>query len=203
MLKFYYLNTDCIDESSANNLSTFRLNKSNNFVFDKDKKLSLGAAILLKQGLSELYNLNEEELEYGFNEYGKPYIKNHLDIHFNISHSFKMSIVVFSSNNVGCDIEAIRKYDESVVNRCYSIKEKEYVLNSKDRDLAFTKIWIHKESFFKCLGIGLNKSMNEISIIIDDSNNSISVIQNINSNKYVFEERKIDDYLISICYQKD
>ena len=201
MLKLYYLQTDLIDEKKGENLSKYRINKVNNFIFEKDKKLSLGAGILLDQGLNQIYNLTESEVEIVFNEYGKPYIKNHPQIHFNISHTSKMSICVFSSSVVGCDIETIREYNQEVVNRCFSDLEKEYILKARNKNVAFTRIWIHKEAFFKCIGTGLNKKMNQVSIIIKD--NSISIDQNIYKGEYIFQERKINNYLISICYKKD
>ena len=42
--------------------------------------------------------------------------------------------------------------------------------------------------------------MKNISIIID--NNVVSVNQDLDNNEYIFEERRINDYLISICYLK-
>lgn len=201
MLRLYYLDVNIIDDKKSEDLSKYRLDKVNNFKFEKDKKLSLAAGILLDQGLNQIYNLKEKDMEIGLSEYGKPYIKNYPDIHFNISHTSKMSICVFSSSIVGCDIETIREYDQLLVNRCFSSIEKEYIKKSKNKNKAFTRIWLHKEAFLKCIGIGLNKKMNQISIII--KNNNISVDQNIYKGDFIIQERKIKDYLVSICYKKE
>jgi 4'-phosphopantetheinyl transferase len=200
MIKLYYLEVDLLDKEKINNLSKYRLDKASKFIFDKDKKLSLGAGLLLNQGLNDLYNLKENEVEIKLTKYGKPYIYNHSEINFNISHTSKMSICVFSSSNVGCDIEQIRELDQGIINKCYSPKEKEYIEKCKNKDKAFTRIWIHKEAFLKCLGLGLNDQMNQFTINIDSNN--ITINQNITNKEYIFEERKINNYLISICYEK-
>ena len=200
MIKLYYLETDLIDKYNIDELSEYRLNKANRYKSNKDRNLSLAAGLVLNMGLKEFYNLKENEIDIGLSEYGKPYVINHPEINFNIAHSNSMSICVFSSTRVGCDIEQVRKFNVDVMNRCYSNKEIEYINKADNKDLAFTRIWLHKEAFLKNLGIGLNDNMKNISIIIDTD--CISVKQDLDNNEYVFEERRINDYLISICYLK-
>ena len=200
MTKLYYLGTDLIDKYNIDELSKYRLNKANRYKSNKDRNLSLAAGLVFNMGLKKLYNLKEKEIDIGLLEYGKPYVINHPEINFNIAHSGSMSICVFSSNRVGCDIEQVRRFNIDVMNRCYSDKEIEFINKADDKDLAFTRIWLHKEAFLKNLGIGLNDNMKNISIIID--NNVISVKQDLDNNEYIFEERRINDYLISICCLK-
>jgi 4'-phosphopantetheinyl transferase len=200
MIKLYYLETDLIDKYNIDKLSKYRLNKANRYKSNKDRNLSLAAGLVFNMGLKKLYNLKENEIDIGLLEYGKPYVINHPEINFNISHSNSMSICVFCSTRVGCDIEQVRKFNVDVMNRCYSNKEIEYINKADDKDLGFTRIWLHKEAFLKNLGIGLNDNMKNISIIIDTD--CISVKQDLDNNEYVFEERRINDYLISICYLK-
>ena len=200
MIKLYYLETDLIDKYNIDELSEYRLNKANRYKSNKDRNLSLAAGLVFNEGLKELYNLKEKEIDISLLEYGKPYVVNHPEINFNIAHSNSMSICVFSSTRVGCDIEQVRKFNVDVMNRCYSNKEIEYINKADNKDLAFTRIWLHKEAFLKNLGIGLNDNMKNISIIIDTD--CISVKQDLDNNEYIFEERRINDYLISICYLK-
>jgi 4'-phosphopantetheinyl transferase len=200
MIKLYYLETDLIDKYNIDELSEYRLNKANRYKSNKDRNLSLAAGLVLNMGLKEFYNLKENEIDIGLSEYGKPYVVNHPEINFNIAHSNSMSICVFSSTRVGCDIEQVRKFNVDVMNRCYSNKEIEYINKADNKDLAFTRIWLHKEAFLKNIGTGLNDNMKNISIIIDTD--CISVKQDLDNNEYIFEERRINDYLISICYLK-
>ena len=200
MIKLYYLKTDLIDKYNIDELSKYRLDKANRYKSNKDRNLSLAAGLVFNMGLKELYNLKEKEIDIGLLEYGKPYVINHPEINFNIAHSNSMSICVFSSTRVGCDIEKVRKFNIDVINRCYSDKEIEFINKADNKDLAFTRIWLHKEAFLKNLGIGLNDNMKDISIIID--NDVISAKQDLDNNEYIFEERRINDYLISICCLK-
>ena len=200
MIKLYYLKTDFIDKYNIDELSKYRKDKANRYKSNKDRNLSLAAGLVFNMGLKELYDLKENEIDIGLLEYGKPYVINHQEINFNIAHSNSMSICVFSSTRVGCDIEKVRKFNIDVINRCYSDKEIEFINKADNKDLAFTRIWLHKEAFLKNLGIGLNDNMKNISIIID--NDVISVKQDLDNNEYIFEERRINDYLISICYLK-
>ena len=200
MIKLYYLETDLIDKYNIDELSKYRLDKANRYKSNKDRNLSLAAGLVFNMGLKKLYNLKEKEIDIGLLEFGKPYVIDYPEINFNIAHSGSMSICVFSSTRVGCDIEKVRKLNIDVMNRCYSDREIKYINKADNKDLAFTRIWLHKEAFLKDLGIGLNDNMKNISIIIDTD--CISVKQDLDNNEYVFEERRINDYLISICYLK-
>lgn len=199
MYKLYYSSIDSLNDYDINELSSYRLNKINEYKNIKDKKLSLLAGLLFSKGLKELYNLDIKDIELEFNEFNKPFIKNYPSIHFNISHSNSLVVLVFSSFNIGIDVEYIHSLNNKIINKYYSLKEKEYIFNSINKDKEYTRIWTLKESFFKCLGIGINDKMNEVSFIIN--NNLINIEQNINTNKYLIEIKEIDNYLISIIYE--
>ncbi len=200
MAKLYIVDVDSLNEDSINLLSNYRINKMNTYIFDKDKKVCIGAGIALNNGLKE-YNLKEKDIEYEFSKYGKPYIKNNKEIYFNISHSNELAICAISNKEVGCDIEKITKYNEKVVKKCFSLKEIDYINNSLNKDEAFTRIWTYKESFLKTIGIGINDKMNEFSIV--PKNKDIIIEQNINNKKYKLVEFRKEDYIISICEEID
>lgn len=200
MAKLYIVDVNSLNEDSINLLSDYRISKMNNYVFNKDKKMCIGAGIALNNGLKE-YNLKEKDIEYEFSKYGKPYIKNNKEIYFNISHSSKLAICAISNKEVGCDIEKITKYNEKVVKRCFSLKEIEYINNSLNKDEAFTKIRTYKESFLKTIGIGINDKMNEFSTV--PKNKDIIIEQNINNKKYKLKEYRKEDYIISVCEEVD
>lgn len=196
MIEFLHLNVNEIKESQISNLPSYRIEKANRYLFEKDKKLSLAAGILLEEGFNHL-SLNSKEREVGYLEHGKPYLINRPDIHFNLSHSGDIAIAVFSKKEIGCDIEKIKNYNESIVNRCFSSEEKDFILHSENKDEAFCRIWVMKESFLKATGLGIALKMNSISFLIDKDN--VTIKQNIDSRHWKIIEKRIDDYLISIC----
>ena len=70
------------------------------------KECAIGYVELLR-GLRERFDINEMPA-FAYNEHGKPYLKEHPDIHFSISHC-KEAVGCFVSNRpCGLDIERIR-----------------------------------------------------------------------------------------------
>lgn len=200
MYKIYTLNTDTLSLDKIEEISIERRKKLDSFFFEKDKKLSLGASILLDKMLRE-YNLREKDMIYSYNKYGKPYFKNHPEIKFNLSHCENMCMLVSSTKDIGCDIEKIRNYDVDIVKRCFSKDEEETINNSLDKNYLFTLIWTCKEAFLKNIGTGLSDDIQKISInILEDK---ISVKQFISNKNYVFTTSRIDDYLLTICEEEN
>lgn len=62
---------------------------------------------ILRQALSFYTNTPHKEISYGFNSFGKPFLKgNHSNLQFNMSHSGEYAIYAFALNcEVGVDIE--------------------------------------------------------------------------------------------------
>ena len=105
MIKLAYVNVDDLDiYKSYNSLSDVRKSKVDSFRFMKDKKLSAGAFLLLKKLLFDEGILNPV---FKVGKYGKAYISNCSDIHFNLSHSNKIVACTISDREVGVDVEYI------------------------------------------------------------------------------------------------
>lgn len=168
----------------------------NNYNFDKyndRKKQHYLARILLKDILNNKYNMYYQDDLIKYNEFGKPYLD---DINFNISHSYDYVIVAVSQNNVGIDIEKIRKVKLSIMNIFCTDNEKQYIFNSKNKYLAFWKIYTLKEAYFKMLGTDLS-NMKKVEFNICDDN--VVCINNPNLKIYISTE--INDYIFSIIYE--
>ena len=128
------------------------------FRFGKDRRLSIGAALLLDRGLAA-YGLKERDMIYGYGADGKPFFINAPDIHFSISHSGHKVAVAFSDSEVGCDIEMIGDFDLTVAQMFFSRIEYEALLSIEEyleRRHAFFRCWTLKESYMKAIGKGLN-----------------------------------------------
>ena len=87
--KLYIMNVDILSDEKIfqyyyEKLSDFRKEKIDAFRFEKDKKLSLGAGILLNNALSN-EGLSDNNVYLDKNK--KPFIFGRNDIFFNISHS--------------------------------------------------------------------------------------------------------------------
>ena len=183
-------------------LSDERRKKIDSYLFGRDRRLSLGAGILLDKGLSA-YGLSEGEVSISSGKNGKPRLSRYPHIHFNLSHSGKMALAVFSSVDVGGDIEKVQKADLALAEEFFTKGEYDYIIGQKTknkRDEAFYRIWMLKESFVKAVGSGLMLPFNsfEIKIMTDGQ---IDLIQNVDRRKYYFKEYRFEDYCGAVCFQ--
>ena len=127
---------------------------------DIDRYLCAKSFMLLQEGLMRDYGV-AGEIRFSFNRYGKPFLADHPEIHFNLSHCRKGVACAIADSQVGIDIEEIL-YDDAVAR--YILSEEEYreVTTSNNKAESFTKKWTEKESYLKMLGCGLLDNMKEL-----------------------------------------
>lgn len=160
--------------------------------FDKDKRLSLGAGVLLRDALKE-FGITEYEVVY--TEKGKPFIPDLEDkVKFSLSHSSEMVMCVLSFDengnapSVGCDIEEIKPIDLKIPERFFTEEDYKEILSSDDKDSAFYRLWTLKESFLKLKGEGLSFGLNSV--------------RTVSSKEYEFVEiDEIDGYKAAYCVE--
>lgn len=118
-------------------------------------KLVFGRFACLKSYLmlSELTGLTE--FGFTYNEYGKPSIAGHPEIHFSISHCQHAIAVAVSDSPVGIDVESFRKADDALLHRTMNEDEIRMVEASDCRERAFIELWTRKEAVFKLMGTGI------------------------------------------------
>lgn len=176
-----YTNNNFIE--MFNTLNTKEQEKINKLINIQDKKLSILSKYLLKNILSQKYNLDYNNIYY--NEFNKPLING---IHFNISHSNDYIAICFSKNKIGIDIEKIRKIDLNIINYFCTTEEKKYILNSNDKYKSILEIFCLKEAYFKMKGTNLSdiKKINfNIKNKISSSDNNINIKINYDIPNYI------------------
>ncbi|MCM1328978.1 MAG: 4'-phosphopantetheinyl transferase superfamily protein [Ruminococcus sp.] len=189
---------ECFRENYGK-LSEYRREKVNSCRFLKDKKLSLAAGMLLDSGLSQ-YGLREKDIKISLSEYGKPYLADYPDIHFNLSHSGEIALAVFAAAETGCDIEKIQPFHNGTAERFFSPSEREFIVSSEDSDRAFCRIWTLRESFSKAVGSGLSLPHNCFEIVINGG--TIGVRQSLDSFEYAFCELDCAGYCGAVCFRR-
>ena len=103
-----------------------------------------------------------DDLEMGYNEHGKPFLKNHPDIHFNLSHCKNGIAVVVDFSPVGIDIESFRKDNISLVRKTMNPAEAEWIHSSSDPVETFTQFWTKKEAVVKLRGTGITDDLHHV-----------------------------------------
>ncbi len=142
-------------------LNTKRQKSFERYMQYKDKLRCLIGGLLLYYAFGH----NKQALH---NAYGKPYFEN--DICFNLSHSGDFVALALSTNNIGIDVEIVKKFNMDVAKKCFTIKEVKW-LKEQSTPQAFFKIWTAKESIMKAIGCGfsLNPASFEVLPIVNGS----------------------------------
>ncbi len=142
-------------------ISEQRREQALKFKNELGQRLCVAAYLLLKQGLREEYGIIDNPI-FGYGDYGKPFIVDHPDIFFNMSHCREAAICVLSDSPVGVDIETIRSFKESLVNYTMNESECNQIENADHPEVEFIRLWTMKESLMKLTGKGISNNMKDI-----------------------------------------
>ena len=170
---------------NANNLSTDlslydnidknrleKIKKSSNNLFKKEQ---LGSNLLLNDILENYFFMDTTKVEYIYNEYGKPYIKDS-NLYFSLSHSNGVIALAVSKEEIGLDIELIKDVKDNLALKV--MNEAEYNiykgLSKNDKISYFYEVWTSKEAYVKKLGSALTLNPSNINIDSD------VILKNIN-----------------------
>ena len=157
-----------------------RIQKISRYVFDRDKRLSLGVGLLLRHMLLEE---GITDLSVDTDENGKLYLTNNDKLFFNLSHDGDIASCVLSDGPVGVDVCADRKFDKGIADLAFSGEENKYIEQSDNKDEAFTEIWAEKESYLKMAGTGLLRDPKSVTVM----------------NMDCFSKIRIPGYQIVVC----
>lgn len=101
--------------------------------------------------------LSKQHIVYG--PYGKPYLRDYPNVHFNISHSGIYVACAVADRPVGIDIQMISEYRPDVADRVCSKAELAEIAVSDNPAAEFTKLWTRKEAYAKWAGEGIGRVM--------------------------------------------
>ncbi|MDA3957569.1 4'-phosphopantetheinyl transferase superfamily protein [Oceanispirochaeta sp.] len=164
-VRISFLNSDeVIDDSDIYFLEQFlsqeRLERNLKFRKEEDRKRSILAESLVLFCLMKDYGISPDRICFGRDVYGKPFLRSHRTIHFNLSHSGNWVACILGTGPVGIDIEQCRQdIDPISTGQIFSAREKEILqaLNTEDRLERFYQLWTLKESYTKALGAGIGR----------------------------------------------
>ena len=168
-----------------------RQKKIDAFRFDRDKRLSLGAGVLLGSVAAQTGAGN---VLAGEND--KPYFEDN-SVQFNLSHSGHYAVCAVSDKPVGVDIEMVRDFREPLVRHVFDSGEQAFAQGSDER---FTQLWTIKESVMKFFGQGVALSPKKISISFAPG--VIVSTQGHDSEMLRFCVFAGQDFALTVCSQK-
>lgn len=164
---------------------------------------------LLSHGLQELYQIDIplEELHNHLdqNVYGKPFLKKHPEIIFNISHCDGLAACVFSDRPIGIDMERIGTFNTSIIRKLLTENEKTFLSQYKETpdkyQEFFYRFWTLKESRIKQAGMGFSMPLQSFSFTFDTDKNPMKI--NCSEKNLYFHQEFIEpDCLLAVCSNK-
>ena len=102
------------------------------------------------------------DLEFDFNEHGKPFLKHHPDIHFNLSHCKNGIAVAVDNDPIGIDIESFRNIDDALIRKTMNDSEIAIINASDDAVETFITYWTKKEAVLKLRGTGISTDLDQV-----------------------------------------
>lgn len=181
-------------------------NKLSKYKHKEDMIRALSADVLIRSIVCRKFKINNAELFYEYNIYGKPRINLDNNFCFNVSHSGNWVVAAVDDQQIGIDIEEVKSTEyEDISQEFFTKGEYMWLLsqNNAERNEAFYKLWTVKESYVKMVGKGLTIPLN--SFCIDFDLGDIICIKDVINSKIQATSKiiKFDkNYVLSICSSK-
>jgi 4'-phosphopantetheinyl transferase len=124
---------------------------------EKDRTQFIVARAALRQILGRELQHAPASLRFAAHEHGKPYLPEHGDLQFNVSHSYGLCLIAVAGHvPVGVDLERVAGLEglETLAREVLSPAEIEALRSSSDPLRLFYSCWTRKEAYVKALGGG-------------------------------------------------
>ena len=148
-------------EAALAEISGQRREQALKFRHEQGRRLCVAAYLLLKEGLRQEYGIDENPL-LDYDPQGKPFLADHQDIFFNLSHCRGAAICAIGNSPVGIDIECIREYRPGLAAYTMNELELEHIGRADRPDVEFIRLWTMKESLLKLTGEGIRSSLKDV-----------------------------------------
>lgn len=161
-----------MNPAQLNNAKLFlnkeELSRVRRFYFDKHRNHYIAAHGQMRKILCYYLNVKNEDLNFSFNEFGKPFLENGA-LYFNISHSNNLALLAINLKfELGVDIEwKKRKVNHlQIGERFFSAKEFSDLksLPPEHQRQGFFNCWTRKEAYIKARGKGLGIPLKEFEV---------------------------------------
>ncbi|MBY0084104.1 4'-phosphopantetheinyl transferase superfamily protein [Brevibacillus brevis] len=206
MIDIYALKCPAVMEKESFNrflqaLPEEKRERVNRFRNPADSYRALLADVLVRSLICEVYEISNDEIEYDYNAYGKPFLKSFPNFCFNVSHSGEWVVCATHDAQVGIDVEQICPIDLDIATHYFATAEVEDLLaKHPDEQVSyFYDLWTLKESYIKARGMGLSIPLQSFAIR-KNLDQSITISQSDSRDAWAFHQYEIDPgYKLSAC----
>jgi 4'-phosphopantetheinyl transferase len=153
--------SQCLDEEE--------LRRAARFHFQRDRTRFLASRGILRHILSRYLETAPQQIHFGYAPEGKPFLLEHRDLHFNLSHAANVLVVgVARDRPLGVDVERVPGDDivDSVSHVAFSAPERRALqsLATAERRDFFARLWTRKEAYIKADGQGMSLRVDHIDV---------------------------------------
>lgn len=132
----------------------------------------MAARTILRRLISRYENTPAGQIEFIYNSYGKPAIKNGA-LRFNASHSADLALFALTrGNDIGVDLEQIRPdFAARQIASQFFAPDEIAALRATPKEAqtaAFFRCWTRKEAFIKAHGSGLSLPLHQFVVSLDN-----------------------------------
>ena len=150
---------------------------------ERDQRLCIAVYRLLQRALMLEYGIDETPV-FTYDSMGKPLLQGHPDIHFSLSHCREAVAVAVNDYPIGIDIETTGHYSPEVARRVMNDDEMREIEASAQPEVAFTRLWTMKESYYKLTG---------------DDNGGDTAHLLANASRYSFDTVVDPHFVLTLC----
>lgn len=184
------------------------------FFFIEDAKSSLVGRLLLRKYIFESTDIPYENIRFGRNDSGKPFLlnTNAMLLSFNVSHQGDYAVLAgIADRDIGVDIMKIEPPANKDIQEFFRVMQRQFspqewrfikaVRNEHIQISRFYRLWCLKESYVKNLGVGLTIPLKDISFSIKHTDlkigelvkNTVLYKENVICENMVFIESLLDE----------
>ena len=132
------------------------------FRFTFGQYACLKAAVMLQGIIARMRPDIPLPLTFNFNEHEKPFLADHPELFFNISHCKNGIAAVVADHPVGIDIECFHDAEHGLLEKTMNPEERQQIVSSKDPAVEFTRLWTRKEAVLKLRGTGITDNLSAV-----------------------------------------
>jgi 4'-phosphopantetheinyl transferase len=137
--------------------------------FQRDRDRFLASRGLLRHILASYVDASPGRIRFGYAPQGKPFLLEHPDLRFNLSHAADVLVVaVAAGRELGVDVEQV--FSEAVMNEVSGavLSHPELAtleaLDPDERRDWFVRLWTRKEAYIKADGQGMALRLDHIDV---------------------------------------
>lgn len=142
-----------------------RRDRAAQFRFSQDQVRCLGAGLLLDLALAQDFGVSSRAA-FATGRHGKPFLRDHPQFHFNLSHAGDLVVCATSRRPVGVDVETVDGRAVHLARSHFTADEVDFVFGRgpEAEAVRFTTVWALKESYLKYRSCGLSVRLNTFCI---------------------------------------